>query len=278
MFEVLERKMIVPNLHLITVRAPDIAAVIEPGQFVIVRSDSESERLPLSVADWDRAAGTLTAIFMEVGASTGKLARSKPGEQIPTVVGPLGRPTEIENFGTVVCIGGCYGIGSLFPTIRSLREKGNTVFAVIEARSSYLLYWKDRILPYCQKVFVVTRDGSSGTKGHAGRISDILREEGIAPQRIFSNGCTFLIYKAATELAHFGVPVIVSLNPIMIDGTGMCGVCRVTVDGQTRFTCVDGPDFDGRLVDWKELLQRRKQYLDEEAFLVHDSGCGRIGR
>jgi ferredoxin--NADP+ reductase len=278
MFEVTGRKMIVPNLHLITVRAPDIAKVIEPGQFVIVRADQHSERLPLSVSDWDRDTGTLSAIFMEVGASTRKLAGLTPGEHIPTVVGPLGRATEVDNFGTVVCVGGCYGIGSLFPLIRSLHKKGNKVFVVMEARSSYLLYWRERILPYCQKIFVITRDGSSGFKGHAGRISDILREEGIVPQRIFANGCTFLIYKASSELAHFGVPVIVSLNPIMIDGTGMCGVCRVTVDGQTRFACVDGPDFDGRLVDWQELLKRRKQYLDEEAFLVHDSGCGRIER
>jgi len=278
MFEVRERKMIVPNLHLITVHAPDIAAVIEPGQFIIVRAGPDAERLPLSVADWDRAAGTLSAVFMEVGASTGKLAGLQPGAHIPTVVGPLGKPTEVALFGTVICVGGCYGIGSLLPLIRSLHEKGNRLFTFIEARSSYLLYWRDRLLPYCQKVFAITRDGSSGTKGHAGRVSDILREEGIVPQRIFANGCTFLIYKASTELAHFNVPVIVSLNPIMIDGTGMCGVCRVTVDGQTRFACVDGPDFDGRLVDWRELLQRRKQYLDEEALLVHDTSCGRIAR
>jgi ferredoxin--NADP+ reductase len=278
MFEVRERKMIVPNLHLITVHAPEIAGVIEPGQFIIVRADPEAERLPLSVADWDRNEGTLSAVFMEVGASTRKLAGLEPGTRIPTVVGPLGKPSEVANFGTVVCIGGCYGIASLLPLIRSLHEKGNEVYAVIEARSSYLLYWRERLLPYCRKVFAITRDGSSGTKGHAGRINDILREEAIVPRRIFSNGCTFLIYKVSSELAHFGVPVIVSLNPIMIDGTGMCGVCRVTVDGQTRFACVDGPDFDGRLVDWRELLQRRKQYLDEEAFLVRDSSCGRSGR
>jgi ferredoxin--NADP+ reductase len=274
MFEITERKTIVPNLHLITILAPEIAQVIQPGQFVIVRSDQNSERLPLSISDWDRDTGTLSLIFMEVGASTGKLASLRPGEDIPTIVGPLGKPTEIENFGTVVCVGGCYGIGSLFPTIRSLHEKGNKVFVFMEARSSYLLYWQERLKSYCQRLFIITRDGSSGYKGHAGRITDILREEAITPQRIFANGCTFLIYKVSSELAHFNVPVIVSLNPIMIDGTGMCGVCRVTVNGRMQFACVDGPDFDGRLVDWEELLKRRKQYLHEEAFLVHDSGCG----
>ncbi|MBN2347158.1 MAG: sulfide/dihydroorotate dehydrogenase-like FAD/NAD-binding protein [Candidatus Aminicenantes bacterium] len=275
MFDVLERKMIVPNLHQLTVLAPDVAKVIEPGQFVIVRADGNGERLPLSVADWDRASGALTVIFMEVGASTGRLAALMPGDRIPTVVGPLGRPTALDRFGTVACIGGCYGIGSLFPAIRALHEKGNRVIAFMEARSGYLHYWQERLAPYCQRLFLITRDGSAGIKGHAGRIADVLREEAIVPQRIFVNGCTFLIYKASIELARFDVPVIVSLNPIMIDGTGMCGVCRVTVDGKTRFACVDGPDFDGRQVDWAELLKRRKQYVDEEAFLVHDSGCGR---
>ncbi len=274
MFEVTERKMIVPNLHLLTVQAPEIAQAIQPGQFVIVRSDPRSERLPLSVADWDRTAGTLSIIFMEVGASTGKLAALKAGDIIPTVVGPLGRPTEIETFGTVVCIGGCYGIGSLFPTIKSLHERGNKVIVFMEARSGYLLYWQEKIAPYCQRLFTITRDGSSGARGHAGRIADILREEAIVPQRIFANGCTFLIYKVSSELARFNVPVIVSLNPIMIDGTGMCGVCRVTVNGRMCFACVDGPDFDGRQVDWEELLKRRKQYVNEEAFLVHNAGCG----
>jgi ferredoxin--NADP+ reductase len=276
MFEVMERKMVVPNLHLLTVRAPEIARVIKPGQFVIVRSDRNAERLPLSIADWDVAKGTLSIIFMEVGASTARLASLQPGDSIPTIAGPLGRPSEIEPFGTVVCIGGCYGIGSLFPAIKALHEKGNHVFVFLEARSKYLLYWQERIFPYCQRLFPITRDGSLGTKGHAGRITDILKEAGIVPQRILANGCTYLIYKAASELAHFNVPVMVGLNPIMIDGTGMCGVCRVTVDGRMKFACVDGPDFDGRLVDWQELSNRRKQYIGEEAFLVHNSSCGRM--
>jgi ferredoxin--NADP+ reductase len=278
MFEITERKMIVPNLQLMTLLAPEIAQVIEPGQFIIVRAAPDAERLPLSVADWDRDAGTLTVIFMEVGASTRRLAALNPGESVPTLVGPLGKASEIENFGTVACIGGCYGIGSLFPAIRALHEKGNRVFAFIEARSRYLLYWQERLAPYCQRLFPITRDGSSGAKGHAGKVSDILREEAILPQRFMVNGCTFLLSKASRELAPFNVPVIVSLNPIMIDGTGMCGVCRVSVAGRTQFACVDGPDFDGRQVDWDELLKRRKQYMNEEAFLVHDSGCGRSER
>lgn len=274
MFKVIEREMIVPNLHLLTVEAPEIVEEIKPGQFVIIRSHQKAERIPLSVADWDTTTGALTIIFMEVGESTGKLASLKPGDSIPTVVGPLGKPTEIEKYGTVVCIGGCYGIGSIFPTLKALHRKKNKIISILEARSHYLMYWEDKLAPYVDQIYRIARDGSTGFKGHVDSSKKILKEKGIAPDRIIANGCTFLIYKASKDLAEFNVPVIVSLNPIMIDGTGMCGVCRVTVDGKMRFACVDGPDFDGRQVDWEELLKRRKQYVNEEAFLVHNSGCG----
>ena len=274
MFEVIEREMIVPNLHLLTVHAPEIVEVVRPGQFVIVRFGEGGERIPLSVADWDGEAGTLTIIFMEVGASTGKLAKLKPGDTIPTVVGPLGRPSEIEKFGTVVCVGGCYGIGSIFPTIKALHEKGNNIVTLLEARSRNLLYWEEKIKPYSSRLILITRDGSYGARGHVKRGVEILRENAVVPDRVIANGCTFLVYKASKDFAHFDVPIIVGLNTIMIDGTGMCGVCRVTVDGKMKFACVDGPDFDGRLVDWEELSKRRKQYVNEEAFLVHNTGCG----
>ncbi len=274
MFDVLERKMIVPNLHLLTLRAPEIAEQIQPGQFVIVRSHQDAERIPLSIADWNRENGTLTMVFMEVGESTGKLAMLKTGDSIPTVVGPLGKETEIDSYGTVVCIGGCYGIASIFPIVRALSEKGNNVIGVLEGRSHYLLYWEDKLKPYCSRIFKVTRDGSAGSSGHVRRIGELLRENGIVPNRIIANGCTFLSYKTSSDLVHFDVPIIVSMNTIMIDGTGMCGVCRLTFNGKTKFACVDGPDFDGRFVDWTEVSQRRKQYVDEETYLVHHSGCG----
>ncbi|MCP4150842.1 MAG: sulfide/dihydroorotate dehydrogenase-like FAD/NAD-binding protein [bacterium] len=273
MFEVIVREKLVPNLHLLTVRAPDIVENIQPGQFVIVRSGDGAERIPLSVADWDKEAGTLTMVFMVVGAGTEKLSMVKTGDSIPAVVGPLGRASEIDKFGTVVCVGGCYGMGSLYPTIKALHEKGNEVIAVYEGRSKNLLYWQDKIAPYCKKIIGITRDGSAGIKGHLHKSIDVLKEQSITPDRIIANGCTFMVYKTAKDFAPYDVPTIVSLNTIMIDGTGMCGVCRVTVDGKMKFACVDGPDFDGRVVDWEELLKRRKQYLNEEAFLVHNSGC-----
>jgi ferredoxin--NADP+ reductase len=276
MFDVIAREMIAPNLHLLTVAAPDIAEQIQPGNFVIVRSDDEAERIPLSVADWDREAGTVTTIFMVVGASTDRMSRLKAGDTVPTVVGPLGKPTAVENYGTAACVGGCYGIGSIFPLVRALREKGNRVVTIIEARSNFLLYWQDRLREFSDILFVITRDGSSGAKGHVSRSLEILQKPENKPGQVYVNGCTYLLAKTSRELDPLHVPIMVSLNPIMIDGTGMCGVCRVTVDGRVKFACVDGPDFDGRLVDWDELLKRRKQYMNEEAFLVHDSGCGGV--
>ncbi|MCP5105865.1 MAG: sulfide/dihydroorotate dehydrogenase-like FAD/NAD-binding protein [bacterium] len=276
MFEVIEREKLVPNLHLLTVRAPEVVKTLQPGQFVILRSSDDAERIPLSIADWDSEAGTLTIVFMVVGASTERLSSLKAGDTIPTVVGPLGRATEIDKFGTVVCVGGCYGMGSIFPVLKALHAKGNDIIAVQEGRSHNLLYWKDKIEPYCSRVISITRDGSMGIKGHVKDSAEIIKQEGIKPDRVVANGCTYMIYRATQEYSQFEVPVIVSLNTIMIDGTGMCGVCRVTVDEKMKFACVDGPDFDGRSVDWEELFKRRKQYLNEEAFLVHNSGCGGV--
>jgi len=274
MFKVIERKSIVPNLHLLVVHAPDVVETIQPGQFVIIHAGEGSERIPLTAADWDREEGTLSIVFMEVGTSTGKLAMLQPGDEIQTVVGPLGVPIEIEKFGVVVCIGGCFGMGSIYPVVRALKEKGNEVITMLEGRSKNLLYWEEKLSKYSDKVIMLTRDGSYGYKGHVKKGVEILREQGIKPDRVIANGCTTLSYLATRDYAHYDIPVIVTLNTIMIDGTGMCGVCRCTVDGKMKFACVDGPSFDGRLVDWDELAARRKQYISEEAFLVHHSGCG----
>lgn len=273
MFEVMKREMIVPNLHEIVLSCPEIASQIRPGQFVIVRSDEEGERIPLSVADWDKEAGTISLIFMEVGASTALLAGLEAGDKIPTVVGPLGKATEIKKYGTVVCIGGCYGIGSIFPAVRALKEQGNKVIMLAEARTGYLLYWEDKISPYCDQYISFTRDGSYGVKGHICDSIELLKRNNIKPDHFLANGCTHLVYSVTKTFTEYNVPVIVALNSIMIDGTGMCGVCRLTADGKMKFACVDGPEFDGRTIDWEELFKRRKQYVDEEAFLVHNSGC-----
>jgi ferredoxin--NADP+ reductase len=271
MNKIIERQMIVPNLHLLVVEAPDIARKIKPGQFVIVRPDDNGERLPLSVADWDNDSGTISIVFMEVGASTAALTRLKAGDTIPTCVGPLGNATELANYGTVMCVGGCYGIGSLYPVVRELKNLGNRVITVMEARSSYLLYWASRFVPISSRIFSITRDGSLGLKGHVGKIADIINGLPKPPDRIIVNGCTFLMNRVSEVTRTFGIPTVVNLNPIMIDGTGMCGVCRVTVAGQTKFACVDGPEFSGHDVDWKEFLARRKAYMEEEVLFTRKS-------
>ena len=273
MYRIIERRMIAPNLHELTVLAPQVVELVRPGNFVILRPDEAGERMPLSVADWDPEAQTVTSIFLQVGASTAKLARLKPGDMIPSYAGPLGKDTEIANFGTVLCIGGCYGIGSIYPVARALHEAGNTVYSLLEARSQYLLYWQERFAKVSARVIEVTRDGSSGYKGHITRLPEILILEKIKPDRIIVNGCAFQMMKTSEVTRELGIKTIVNMNPIMIDGTGMCGVCRLTVAGKTKFACVDGPDFDGHEVDWEEFLKRRKTYNPEEVHPLRKSGC-----
>jgi len=273
MYRVVQRRMIVPNLHEFTVEAPQVAASVQPANIVILRPDEAGERVPLTVADWDPEAGTVTSVFLQVGASTAKLARLKPNDQIPTYAGPLGKETEIGNFGTVLCIGGCYGIGSLYPVARALAEAGSQVYVLMEGRSRYLLYWHEKYRPFAARIIELTRDGSAGHRGHVSRLPEILALEKIAPDRIYVQGCTFLMMRASGVTRDLGVKTIVNMNPIMIDGTGMCGVCRLTVAGKTKFACVDGPDFDGHEVDWEEFLARRKTYNPEEVQPLRRSGC-----
>ena len=273
MVTVVERHMIVPNVHILTVEAPEVAESVRPGNFVILRPDEQGERIPLTVADWDAGSGTVTSIFVQVGASTAKLARLKPGDTIPSYAGPLGNETEIALFGTVLLIGGCYGLGSLLPIARDLTAAGNRVFVLVEARSAYLLYWQERLGAVAERLIVVTRDGSRGYKGHVTRLAEILALEKIVPDRVIAHGCTFQMMTVSRQTRPLAIKTMVSMNPIMIDGTGMCGVCRLTVAGKTKFACVDGPEFDGHEVDWEEFLARREGYRAEEAEPLRRSGC-----
>ncbi len=265
MYQIVKRKMIAPNVHELVVEAPNVAASVEPGQFIIVRPDETGERIPLSVADWDSDKGTVTTMFIEVGVSTGKLARKKAGDSVPTYVGPLGMPTEIEDFGTVLCVGGCYGLGSIFPIARALRKKGNKVYTLIEARSSYLLYFEQKLKSVSEQLFVITRDGTQGQRGHFTGLPELLAKAEFKPDRIIANGCTGLMRMVSETTRPLEIKTIVSMNPIMIDGTGMCGVCRLTVGGKTKFACVDGPDFDAHEIDWEEFYARRRMYVPEES-------------
>jgi len=264
MFKIIESRMIVPNMHLLTVEAPDVARSVQPGHFVIVRAEEEGERIPLTVSDWDTQKGTISLVFLAIGRTTQKLAALRAGESLPTVVGPLGKNLEIDRFGHVVCVGGCYGIGSIYPVARALKNCGNRVTAVIEARSGYLLYWKDRLKSVVDRLVVITRDGSQGMYGHIGNLEKVLKDPAQPVDRVIINGCNFLMMRGAEVSRPLGIKTIVSLNTLMIDGTGMCGVCRVVVGDQTQFACVDGPHFDAHQVNWEVLAQRRNAYLDEE--------------
>jgi len=264
MVKVIDRYEIAPNVHECTVSAPDVAAKVRAGQFIIIIPDEYSERTPITVADWNKKNGTITFIFLAIGSSTEKLTELGPGDEIFSLTGPLGQAFEVEKFGRVALVGGCYGIGGIFPAARALKELGNEVVCYSEARSNFLLYWDEKLEAVSDEVKYATTDASKGFKGHA---NDQLRtdlESGVKYDRVIAIGCTFMMYQISQVTRPYELKTIVSMNPIMIDGTGMCGACRIEVDGTTRFACVDGPHFDGHLVDWNLILARRKAYLEEE--------------
>ena len=263
MARIVDRRRLIPNLHLIEVYAPEVARKCRPGQFVILMPDAKGERIPLSIADFDAEKGTVTSVFLLVGTSTHKLSQLKPGDEIPVYVGPLGRPSEIANFGTVVLAGGCFGIGAIYPLARALKQAGNRVIVVLDAKAKFLLYWEDKFRAVCDRLVEASRDSSMSANEYIpAAVGDVLASEKV--DRVIAIGCTYLMYTCAMATKPQAIPTIVSLNPIMVDGTGMCGACRCTSGGQTKFACVDGPDFNGHELDWDEVFKRRKSYFDDE--------------
>jgi NAD(P)H-flavin reductase len=264
MAQILKRERLVPNIHLLEVKAPEIANKCQPGQFVIVMPDERGERIPLTIADWDRKKGSVVSVFMVVGTSTHKLSLLKPGDEVPVFVGPLGKASEIKKYGTVLCGGGCFGIGAIFPIARALKEAGNKVISLIDVKANYLLYWEDKLREVSDEYFVSARDSTYNCKDYIHKkLRTIIKEEKKI-DRVVAIGCTYLMYACSEATKSLKIKTVVSLNPIMVDGTGMCGACRVTIDGKTKFACVDGPDFDGHEVDWEELFSRRKSYFEDE--------------
>jgi len=264
MYRVVANDDLAPNVHLLKVEAPTVARKIQPGQFVIVMVDEKGERIPLTIADWDESEGSISIVFFEVGMTTYKLAQLKPGAHMFSFVGPLGLPTGIEKFGTVICAGGCYGIGAILPVVRALKKAGNEVISIIEARNKSLLFWEEPLRQASDKLIVTTGDGSYGRKGWVNDVIKEMLEQGQRIQRVFVRGCPFMMMLCSETTRPYGVNTTVSLSPIMVDGTGMCGCCRVSVGGETKFACVDGPDFDGHKVDWNSLVARQNAYLEEE--------------
>ena len=259
MYKILSRQDLAPNIHLFKIDAPGIAKKAQAGQFVIVRVDEKGERIPLTIADWDRAEGSITVVFNEVGKTTGKLAALNEGDFITNFVGPLGLPAHIEKFGTVVCVVGGYSVATIVPIARALKEVGNEIISIIRAPTKETLFGDERLGSFSDRVIIVTGDIGFDCDGF---IIEPLREllENEKIDRVITVGptCVMRLVSAATRL--FGVKTIAGLNPIMIDATGMCGVCRVIVGGETKFACVDGPEFDAHEVDWASLMARRCTY------------------
>jgi len=264
MFRIISRETLAAKIHLFKIEAPAVARKAQPGQFVVVRVDERGERIPLTIADWDEKEGSVSMVFMEVGATTFRLAQLKAGESIADFVGPLGVPSDIEKFGTVVCVAGGVGVAVITPLAKALKENGNNIISILGARSKDLLFWEDKLRNASHQLIVTTDDGTYGRKGVVTEPLKELLESGEKIDRVIAIGPTVMMKFCAKTTQPFGVKTIVSLNPIMVDGTGMCGCCRVSVGDETKFACVDGPDFDGHQVDWDLLAARQRIYLDEE--------------
>ncbi|MDO3378613.1 sulfide/dihydroorotate dehydrogenase-like FAD/NAD-binding protein [Geoalkalibacter halelectricus] len=275
MFKVLENEVLAPGLHRLVVEAPRVAAARRPGQFVIVRSAPGEERIPLTIGDADGASGTLTLFVQAIGAGTRKIVAVPPGGFLRDVAGPLGQPTHIENWGRVACIGGGVGTAVLYPLAKALAEAGNQVTTVIGGRSAEFILLEKELAAFSAEVRVTTEDGSRGRRGFVTlELEDLLRNPARRPRSVFAIGPVPMMRAVAEQTRPHGVATIVSLNPIMIDGTGMCGGCRVVVGTEARFACVDGPEFDGHLVDFQGLADRLTMYHEHEAQcrLAHAGG------
>jgi ferredoxin--NADP+ reductase len=264
-YEILEKEEFSDVTKMLVVKAPEVARKAQAGEFVIVRTDERGERIPLTIADFDREAGTITLILQEVGKSTMQMGALEVGDSFANFVGPLGHATEIENFGTVVCVGGGVGIAPIFPIARALQDAGNHVISIIGARNKELLFWEDKMRSVSDELIVCTDDGSYGRKALVTiPLKELLEERADEIKRIWAIGPGIMMKFVALTTEPFGVRTIVSLNTIMVDGTGMCGGCRVQLKEGAQFVCVDGPEFDAHMVDWNLLLARQAFYREEE--------------
>ena len=263
MYPILDKQALNDAVKLMVIEAPHVARKARAGQFVIVRIDDFGERVPLTIADFDRKAGTVTIIFQEVGKSTKHLGTLNPGDKLATFAGPLGHPTEIKRYGAVICVAGGVGIAPVYPIAKALKEAGNDVISIIGARNKGLLFWEERMRTVSDELIVCTDDGSYGRKAAVTEpLKEILSSKKVS--HVWAIGPAIMMKFVSMLTKEFNVPTVVSLNTIMIDGTGMCGGCRVLLDEGAKFVCVDGPEFDGHKIDWDSLLSRQRIYLNEE--------------
>lgn len=272
-YKILEKFEVVPNVHKFVIRDPRIAKKAEAGQFVLAMANEKGERIPLTLCDWDRIEGTITLYVLELGVSTMELISLNEGDSLYSLAGPLGHPAKVERFGNVVLGGGCFGIGGIYPIAKAMKEAGNHVTVIMEARSNYLLYNIENLRSVSDELYIATSDGSSDMKGHVQDKLEELIKEGRNFDRAYFMGCTFMLMQCSKSTQPHNIPTGVALNAIMLDGTGMCGCCRVSLGEETKFVCVDGPELDGHLVDWEELFIRKHIYREEEAVSYQSHAC-----
>lgn len=271
MFEIAEKKQLSHTVSLFRIKAPQIAKKRKAGQFIIIRVNEHGERIPLTIVDSDTAQGTISIISQEVGKTTSLLGALEKGDSIMDVVGPLGRPTHIENFGTAVCVGGGIGTAPVYPIAKALKAAGNKVISIIGARTKGLLILEDEMKKTSDELFITTDDGSYGHHGFVTQILQKLIDEKREIGIVVGIGPVPMMRAVCNVTKPHKIYTVVSLNPIMVDGTGMCGTCRVTIGGKNQFVCVDGPEFDGHEVDFDELIRRNRSYLKEEKMAMEEA-------
>jgi ferredoxin--NADP+ reductase len=275
MNKIISKKQLSAEVYEMTVEAPLIARSRKAGQFIIVQIDTNwGERIPLTIADADPGAGTVTMVFQTVGATTHRLGVKEPGDYVENILGPLGNPTHIEKFGTVVCVGGGIGVAPSYPIVQAMKAAGNTVKVIMGARTRELIIFEERMRRAADEVILVTDDGSYGRKA---LVTDPLKElcgGSPKPDMTVAIGPPIMMKFCVAAVREFNVPIMVSLNTIMVDGTGMCGGCRVTVGGETKFVCVDGPEFDGYKVDFENMMSRMRAYKEREDADHHQCHLG----
>lgn len=264
MYEIIRKEKWHDVLYSMWVKAPYVAGAAQPGQFVILISHEKGERIPLTITDYDREKGWIQIVFQTVGKTTTKLAHMNEGDELFSFVGPLGNPSKIDKYGTVVTVGGGTGISCVYPITRALKEAGNRVIAIIGARTKGLIIMEDEMRKASTELLITTDDGSYVRKGFVTEVLDEVLQKEKSVQKIWAIGPAIMMKVVCDVSKPYNVETIVSLNAIMVDGTGMCGSCRVTVDGETKFTCVDGPEFNGHLVDWPEFMNRLLRYDELE--------------
>jgi len=270
MYPIIAKEKLAPKIFRFLVQAPAVAESRKPGQFVVVRAHEKSERIPLTIVDSDPEQGTITLIIQEAGYSTIKLCQMEAGESLQDVLGPLGEPTDIEPYGTVACVGGGVGTAVLFPIVKGLKEVGNEVITINGARSKDLVILEEELRDISDELIVTTDDGSYGVEGFGSTVLKNILEDGRDIDFVVAIGPTVMMKAVAEVTRPYGIKTIASLNSIMIDGTGMCGGCRVTVGEELKFACVDGPEFDAHLVDFDEQIARHQYYRDEECQLMDE--------